>query len=63
MHEKWLNRIEDGKTLTSQNGGQIAFVGIDDEGAGLLSEGGAVRAIPLAEASELFGRAGLAELE
>ena len=63
VHEKWLNRIEDDKTLTSQNGGQIAFVGIDDEGAGLLSEGGAVRAIPLAEASELFGRAGLAELE
>lgn len=63
VHEKWLNRIEDDKTLTSQNGGQIAFVGIDDEGAGLLSEDGAVRAIPLAEASELFGRAGLAELE
>lgn len=63
VHQKWLNRIEDDSMLNALDGTQFGFVGIDDTGAGLLSDGNAVSSVSLAEAARLFGKAGLAELE
>jgi len=63
VHEKWLKRIEDNTILTAQNGTAFNFVGVDDTGAGLLSDADMVRSVSLAEAASLFGKSGLAELE
>lgn len=61
VHAQWMKRHDDEMKLKTLAAEEVQFIGLDENGAGLISQDGEIRAITLGEAGQLFGKDGLAD--
>ena len=56
IHDEWIKRVDENKKLHKNDGSEAEFIGLDEQGSGLIKSNDNVVSVSMFDVEKIFGQ-------